>query len=293
MTSPLGAAAAVTASATWAYASTRYAIAAREVSPVRVNLTRMLMAWPVFVALGMLDGSLGRGLAPRNLGWLALSTFCSYAFADSLFFAAARRIGASSALAIASTYPLWAALKGTLVDGEAFGLFRALGTLCCVGGVAAIVKLSDANVASGEGAATRDRLGVPLALITSVLWAGNTISIKAGSVGLSLSTVNAFRYGLAICVLSGFVVAGRAPGATRPPGGWRRIVPAVVLDCLFGSMCFIYGLGATDLAVGSTLSSLAPVLSLPFALWLGAERLTAAKLAAVATTVAGVALLAW
>jgi drug/metabolite transporter (DMT)-like permease len=291
MTSALGAAAALGSSATWAYASTRYALVAREVSPVRVNLARMLMAWPVFVALGLWDGTLGQGLGQRSLSWLTLSTFCSYAFADSLFFAAAKRIGVSSALAIASTYPLWAALKGTLVDGEAFGVYRALGTLCCVGGVAAIVKLSDANQTKADG--TRDPWGVPFAIITSVLWAGNTIAIKAGSVGMSLWTVNAFRYGLAICVLSGLVMMGRAPGPSRPALGWLTILPAVFLDCLVGSVFFIYALTATDLAVGATLSSLAPLISLPFAVWMGAEKLSLPKLAAVVTTVAGIALLAW
>jgi drug/metabolite transporter (DMT)-like permease len=289
MKTPLAAAAALGSSATWAYASARYAITSREVSPVRLSLTRMLMAWPAFVLLEAIDGSLGHGVGPRQLGWLALSTLCSYALADNLFFSAARRIGVSSALAIASTYPLWSALKGTVVDGEPFGPARAAGTLLCVGGVATIVKLGG----SGEAARRGDRFGVVLAIATSFLWAGNTIAIKAGSVGLSLWTVNTLRYGLAICLLSGLVAAGRAPGATRPARGWLPILPAVLLDCLLGSVFFVYGLRASDLAVGATLSSLAPLLSLPFAIRLGAERLTPAKILAVVTTVAGIVLVAW
>jgi drug/metabolite transporter (DMT)-like permease len=300
----LGAAAALASSATWAYASARYAQASREVSPVRVNLVRMAIAWPAFVTIGFVTGTLGHGLTARHLSWLTLSTFCSYAFADTLFFAAARRIGVSSALAIASSYPLWAALKGTIVDGEPFGLQRALGTLLCVGGVAAIVKLTgDTASGAGEAAETDERarrtipgrsaaLGVPLALVTSVLWAGNTISIKAGAIGLAVSTVNSVRYLIAIIVLGTLVLIGRAPGATRPSGGWRTLVPAIVSDCLFGSFFFVYGLRATDLAVGATLTSLAPLLALPIALWLGLERASPPKLAAVVTTVAGIALLA-
>jgi drug/metabolite transporter (DMT)-like permease len=197
----------------------------------------------------------------------------------------------SSALAIASTYPLWAALKGTLIDGERFGPGRALGTLLCVGGVAAIIKTGRA-AAEPEQPGDGRALGVPLALATSVLWAGNTIGIKAGSVGLPFYTVNAMRYGFALAILGGLVLLGRAPGATRPARGWARLVPAIVIDCLVGSACFIYGLTHTDLAVGATLSSLAPLLALPFAVWLGAERLTFAKLAAVIVTVGGIVLLA-
>ena len=133
---------------------------------------------------------------------------------------------------------------------------------------------------------------MPFSLITSVLWAGNTIAIKTGAVGLSLFTVNGVRYSLAILVLGALVLAGRAPGAKRPAAGWLPMLPAIASDCVVGAMMFIYGLTHTDLAVGATLSSLAPLLSLPFAVWLGAEKLSPAKLAAVATTVAGIALLA-
>jgi drug/metabolite transporter, DME family len=293
-TSPLGALAALGSSGTWAYASARYALTAREVSPIRVNLVRMLVAWPFYLGMGLITGTLGHGVLPRHVGWLALSTICSYAFADSLFFAAARRIGVSSALAIASTYPLWAALKGTLVDGEPFGGLRATGTLLCVGGVAAIVRLSSTSAEpASEGTAPPDRLGVPLALVTSALWAGNSISIKAGSLGLSVWTVNSLRYLIAVAVLSTFVLLGRAPGPRSPSRGWVSILPAIVADCVVGSTLFVYGLGATDLAVGATLSSLAPLISLPIAVWMGAERLTAAKLTAVCSTVLGIALLAW
>lgn len=289
MTSPLGAAAALGSSCTWAYASTRYAVAAREVSPVRVNLFRMIYALPFFVAGGLWTGTLGRGLTLRHLGLLLVSTLCSYAFADNVFFAAARRIGVSSALAIASSYPLWAALKGTLIDHQPFGPARAVGTALCVGGVVAIIRLREPPLGD---AAPRDRRGVPLAIATSVLWAGNSISIKAGAAGLSLPTVNAVRYAMAIAILGALVVAGRAAGARGPVGGWRSLAPAMVLDSLLGSVLFIYGLRETDLAVGATLSSLAPLVSLPIAVWLRVERLSPAKVVAVAVTVGGIALLA-
>ncbi len=309
MRDPLGSAAALASSATWAYASARYALASREVSPVRVNFVRVLIALPIFVTCGLVSGGLGQGLGARAVSWLALSTLCSYAFADSLFFAAARRIGVSSALAIASSYPLWAALKGTLIDGEAFGTGRAFGTLLCVGGVAAIIKLGQApqpaasasqpaasaslpEASESQPETPRDRIGVPLAIATSFLWAGNTIAIKSGSLGLSVYTVNSVRYALAVAILAVTVALGRPAGPRRPQRGWLPMLPAVIADCVFGSILFVYGLTHTDLAIGATLSSLAPLLSLPFALWLGVERLSLQKLAAVATTVAGIVLLA-
>ncbi len=284
----IGAAAALMSSVTWAYGSARYAIASREVAPPRVNFVRIAITLPVFLLIGLVDRSLGHGLTLHAVAWLMFSALCSSAFADSLFFAAAQRIGVSSALAIASTYPLWAALKGVLFDHEVFGWARGLGTLCCVGGVVALIRLRT----PASGSTRVDRWGVPLALITSVLWAGNTVGIKAGAVGLSLATVNSVRYAFSFVVLGVVMLSGRVPGPKRPAAGWTPMLPAVFADCVIGSMVFIYGLSHTDLAVGATLSSLAPLVSLPIALRLGAEQLSPAKLAAVATTVLGIVLLA-
>jgi drug/metabolite transporter (DMT)-like permease len=288
VTSPLGAAAAFASSGTWAFASARYSLATREVSAIRVNLARVTVTLPIWLAMGLFQGGLFVGLSVQALGWITLSTLCSYALADSLFFLAAKELGVASAMSIGSSYPLWSAMKGTLVDGEPFGTARALGTLLCVGGIAAIIKLGEKPGETGMGARGR---GILLALATSVLWAGNTIGIKAAAASVSLPTINVVRHTLVIALLGALVLAGRVAGPSRPARGWLPLVPAILTDNLVGSLCFIYGLAHTDLAVGATLSSLAPLLTLPFAIAYGVEKITPAKLAAVTTTVAGILLL--
>src|SRR5258706_5175932 len=144
MAAVVGPLAAFRASVTWAYATTRYSRVSREVGSARVNLTRALTALPVFLLLHALLGSssLLNGVGLLRAGWLLLSVVSSYALADSLFFTASRRVGVTTALSIASTYPLWAALWGTLVESEPFGPQRALGTLLAVSGVVWLVRLA-------------------------------------------------------------------------------------------------------------------------------------------------------
>src|SRR5437868_505010 len=92
----LGALAALGSSATWAYASTRYAQASRHAGSVRVNLARAAVVVPVYVALALATRGLHGAVAGLTLTgalWLLGSVICSYAVADSLFFAAARRLG--------------------------------------------------------------------------------------------------------------------------------------------------------------------------------------------------------
>src|SRR5689334_9775213 len=106
--------AALGSSFTWAFASVRYAQVSREIGSARVNFARALVVGPLYlvVAAALHGSNVAAGMTVGKAGWLALSVVCSYVLADGLFLAAARRTGIATALSIASTYPLWAALVG-------------------------------------------------------------------------------------------------------------------------------------------------------------------------------------
>ena len=125
----LGALASVGSAALWAFASTRYAQASRAVGSARVNLTRATTVLPVFAVATLVTthGHLLAGIDRTRAMWLGLSVLCAYGFADNVFFASARRVGITTALAIASSYPLWAALVGVAWRGERFGVVRVGG----------------------------------------------------------------------------------------------------------------------------------------------------------------------
>jgi drug/metabolite transporter (DMT)-like permease len=225
-----------------------------------------------------------------------LSVLCAYGFADSVFFTAARRVGVTTALAIASSYPLWAALAGALWRGERFGLVRAAGTALCVGGVIALIVLSPRAVEEHAHAHStkRDaREGILLALLTSVLWAGNTVSVKLGATGIAAWHANLIRFFIAWPILA--ATSSLVPRPTKDDAearsAYRALVPVSLAEACVGSSLFVYGLAHTDLAVGATLSSLAPLISVPFALLYREERWSPPRFAAVTATVAGVIIL--
>ncbi len=284
---PLGPLAAFSSSITWAYASAHYARTSRTVSSVEVNVARATTVLPIYLILcfAIAGRHAFSDLTLHGASWLLVSVLCSYVFADNLFFIAARRVGISTALTIASTYPLWAALYGVVLGGEKFGLGRAGGTLLCLGGVIALVQLSHS-----EKTHVRDRIGLLLAFATSVLWSGNTISTKYGSVGLSVLEANAVRYVFSFVLLSG-AVRFVAKSAVPRRKWWVALLPAILADAFLGSILYVYGLGHSDLAVGATLSSLAPLVSVPVAIALGEERWNPARFVAVCATVLGVAIL--
>lgn len=307
----LGPLAALGSSLTWAYGSAVYAQSARRVGSVEVNLTRALLVLPLFALAALLTvgASALQLLSLPRMGWLTLSMICSYGLGDTAFYLAAVRIGTPTALAIGSAYPVWATLLGALTLGEPVGPGRATGTLLCIAGVVWLVLLQ----ARSQGAAAREPgpearprkllVGVLLAVLVSVLWAGNTYAIRRGAQGLPLMLANTIRYGLAVILLfalwlriewkrrrAGTVVAPSERLLGRGPA-LRRFALTAFIEAFIGSSIFVYGLSHSDLSVGAPLSSLAPLFAVPIGLLLGTERLHLRRVAAIALTVAGVILL--
>jgi drug/metabolite transporter (DMT)-like permease len=230
-----------------------------------------------------------------QLGWLVLSTVCSYALGDLLFYMAAQRLGTPTALAIGSIYPLWATAFGVLSLGEKVGPLRGAGTLACMAGVAWLVRLQDRGSSTAAHHRSRRSLlpGVGLALLTSLFWAGNSYSIRRGSVGISFLVANSLRFALSAAAL-GMVdrlASRRGPPATPPVALPRRFYLASVLEGFGGSSIFVYGLAHSDLSVAAPLSSLAPLFAVPIGLILGTEALNIRRLLAIVLTVAGLLLL--
>jgi drug/metabolite transporter (DMT)-like permease len=291
----LGALAALASAALWAFGSTRYALASRTVGSARVNLTRATTVLPIFLVVSLVTtrGHLIAGVSPTRWAWLGLSVVCAYAFADNVFFAAARRVGITTALAIASSYPLWAAVAGTLWRGERFGLLRAGGTALCVGGVIALIMMApQAADEHPHSQSTRReaREGIALALLTSVLWAGNTLSVKMGATGIDPWHANLLRFLIAWPILAATSALTKRPSPddAEARSAYRALIPVSIAEACIGSSLFVYGLAHTDLAIGATLSSLAPLISVPFALLYREEQWSAPRFAAVTATVAGV-----
>jgi drug/metabolite transporter (DMT)-like permease len=294
----LGAAAALLSAALWAFASTRYALASRTIGSARVNLTRATTVLPIFAVATAVTthGHVFAGISGARALWLLTSVLCAYAFADNVFFAAARRVGVTTALAIASSYPLWAALAGALFGHERFGLVRWGGTILCVGGVIALITLAPQAADEHEHAQSSSkeaRQGIALALITSVMWAGNTVATKLGGANLDPWQANLTRF------LWAWPILAATSALTKPMSSDKKaaravylsLVPVSLAEACVGASLFVYGLTHTDLAVGATLSSLAPLMSVPFALFYREERWSAPRFGAVAVTVAGIIVL--
>jgi len=305
----LGPISAFLSSCTWALGTTAYARVGASVPAPAVNATRALIGGPILaLALALRAGPAGAvaslvDVPATSFAVLVVSTLASYGIGDALFLTSTQRLGVPAALAIGSTYPLWAVLAGTLFLGEPAGATRILGVVTVVIGTVMVI-LTGAR-AVGKATSGAERVGRPFthavvpAIGTSWFWAINGIGVRHAGAALPPLVVGTIRLGtaLVLCVALGWVFRPRAPNRVVPwtpfvPwAGLRPVLWVFALESAGGTLLFVHGVSRSPIALGVTLTSLAPVLSLPLAWASGHERPSLAKGLGVAIVTAGVILL--
>jgi uncharacterized membrane protein len=297
----LGPLCAFLASCTWAVGASTYAALAGRASAPAINGTRALIALPALLLILAVDrgpqGAIAAlaSLPPRQVAFLALSIASSYALGDVLLLVAARRLGLPAALAVASTFPFWAAAGGVVILGEPLTALRLLGVVVVVGGTALVLRLS-AGRARAPGEQRGFAMGVAMAVATSLLWAGNGVFLRLGSEGQPalVATTARIACGVILCPLVGFSAAALGRTTTTAFVPWPILRPALwafAVEGIAGTIFFVNGIARSPLILGAVLSSLAPILSVPIAWALRTEPPSAPKALAVVTVSIGVALL--
>lgn len=286
-------------SVTWAIASTQYSRLTSRHSAFSVNFTRALVAFPLYVITVAIMMHWGdpqlyspQSVTSAHITWLGLSIVSSYALGDVLFlWASLSPIGIPGALAIASTYPLWAAVGGWFWRGQTLAVVQIAGLIVVVCGTLLVI-LSGKKQAGESEARMSLVTGVLFAFGSSLFWALNSYSTARGGEGLGAFLGNSIRMGFALllCPLASRVFSGQA-AKVLPKADFRRNLGLFAFEGYGGSFFYLYGLTHAPLAVASVLSSLAPVLSIPVAWLFGTERLSWMKVLGVCLVVTGLVLL--
>jgi drug/metabolite transporter (DMT)-like permease len=289
--------AAFLSSVTWALGSSAYSKISREHSAFSINFSRALIALPFFLVAALIElGFPGFFSAfahlnfPR-LGWYACSIMASYAFGDTLFLWSTRSLGVPGALAISSVFPIWTALGAYLIHGEPLNGFQSAGLVATVGGVILVI-INEPRTHGKVGSVAPTTRGVLLAIACSFFWALNAYSVSEAGRGMSSFVGNTIRmlFALPFCCLmsAAFGVRGRL---VLPARVLRASLWVFVLEAFGGSYFFVYGLSHSPMAIASTLTGLAPVLSVPVALALKIERFSVGRTLGICITVIGLCLL--
>jgi drug/metabolite transporter (DMT)-like permease len=296
----LGPVCAFFSSLTWAIGSTGYSRLSRSHSAFAVNFARALMALPLFiVAVFISTGGIAQGVAAfegvgiTHLGWFTLSMLASYGLGDVLFLWSTQALGVPAALAIASCYPLWNLIAGCF-QGRVPSLEQVVGLMLAVGGIVLVIISNPAGLGSSQ---LRGKQGSPvkgllLGLATSLSWWVNGFALSRVGAELNVAVGSTVR--MVVALLLSFLLSRIFEPESRlvmPAKDLQRSFWLFVVEAFGGSYLFLYGMSHSPLAIGSALSALAPVISVPIAWLIGSEKFSLFRTFGVLMSVAGIGLL--
>jgi drug/metabolite transporter (DMT)-like permease len=209
---------------------------------------------------------------------LIVSIVAAIGVGDTVFFESARAIGLGRAMTIATTYPVGAAFLAAALYGERITTPIAAGTFLTLSGVALIVGVRV------EDRPERLWFGVGTAVVTAMM--------KTPLNEIDPVTAQAIRLPLASALL--FLTPwARGAGAALRTAGRGPLLRIGVLSVItaFSSVLFVASLKYAGVAVGSVLSSTAPLFALPLGVIFLGERMSAWTVLGALVTVAGIVVL--
>jgi drug/metabolite transporter (DMT)-like permease len=268
-----------------------------------------MIALPLFVITAFIvSGGFQEGLQhfqqvrASHWGWFSLSMLASYGLGDVLFLWSTRSLGVPGALAIASSYPIWTLLAGYFLENEAITRSQSFGLVVTLCGLMVVILNAPQPTASESAevdaktqkapAVQFSWMGVFLAFMTSVAWATNSFSVSRGGADLLPPVGNVIRMISALVLSTCFAkIFEPRSSLLLPSKTLSKFMWLFVLDAFIGSYLYMYGLSRSPLALGATLASLAPVISVPLAWLLKTEKFSIFRTLGVCLAVLGVCFL--
>jgi drug/metabolite transporter, DME family len=269
-------------------------IIVRALSPgfnsVTLNAIRTMAAGLLLVAWVLATGGIAELLSVSSTDFvlLALSIVLASSLGDTVFFESSRRVGVAPALTISMTYPLMAALFAATVLGEPVTVRLALGALLTLGGLATIVTARGAQVHDAD----QWWLGFGCAILAALSWAVSAILLKAPLREMDAVTAQALRMPISGALLLATPWARGTAGriAQSSPSVLWRLALLCVLTTI-SSTLFAGGVKYAGVAVGTVLSSTAPMWALMLGVIGFGDRLGVTAAAGLVITVVGIVVL--
>jgi len=285
----LGALCALGSALTWAVITSMVRTLRSGFNSVQLNAIRttaagvLLLGW-VLVA----DGVAGlTSVSARDFVLLVLSIVVASSFGDTVFFEASQRLGVALALTLSMTYPLMAVFFAAGFLGEPVTPRLLVGSVLTLGGLAMIVTSRDTAQDRGQW-----WLGFACAILASLAWAVAAILLKAPLREIDAITAQGMRMpisGLLLFMTPWARGAARRIAQSSPSVRWQLAVLCVLTT--LSSTMFAAGLKYAGVAVGTVLSSTAPMWALPLGYFALGERLTLRAIIGLIVTLIGIMIL--
>jgi drug/metabolite transporter (DMT)-like permease len=263
----------------FAFGSTLFTFAGREIGSPLVNRTRLLMAvsaimvvhWATFGQPLPFDATF------ENWFWLGLSGFIGFVLGDAFLFQAFVMIGPRLSMLMLALHPVIGTMIAWVFLSENLSLLEVTGIFLTVGGVAWVVSRDGvpgvqdrryyfAGILFGLGGA----LGQAGGLVTAKVGLADDFDALSGiAIRLVIATVVIWTYTAA----RGLVPSSFAKLRQHPKSIWF-MAGAVVAGPLTGVYFSLVAVQQAPVGIASALMSLTPIFLLPVGMILFSEKIT-------------------
>ncbi|HEV8538108.1 MAG TPA: DMT family transporter [Bacteroidota bacterium] len=292
----LGELSALATACCWSGSSLSFAAATRSVGTAHVNLTRLIVAAMLLLAVVLLSG-LDARLSNDQLIYLAMSGVVGFALGDTFLFQAFERLGARLTMLIMSLAPAVAAALAYFMLGEGISRTGAIGIGVTIFGVASVV-LDRGDLAQQRSPMHLSRAGIVFGLLAAAGQGGGLVlaklAFREGNVNGFVATM--FRVVASLLVLFPATVLLRK--FKNPVGvfrGERKAFLLTLLGALLGPFLGVVGsivaIQHTSIGIAATLMATTPILMLPLVRMIHHEHISWRAYLGAFVAVGGVAVL--
>ncbi|MDE0044051.1 MAG: DMT family transporter [Candidatus Poribacteria bacterium] len=224
--------------------------------------------------------------------WAAVfgSMLVGVCIGDTIFLLAIKEMGASHASAVGSIQPLTTLLFEWLLLRSPVSWSLFVGSCFVVLGVICLSRGPRRNATASRMPQTEKRfkIGIPLALLTALLWGLSTVLLKAGLTSLTPIQVNSVRLPFVTIILyTTWALGGKKTDKLRK-SSLLLIAGSGLFSMGLGSLLYLIALAKIGPSKTSALISTSPVFSLIMALVFLKERISLRLALGVGLCVAGV-----
>lgn len=275
--------AAVGTSLCFAFGSTLFTFAGRELGAQRVNRVRLLLA---ALMIAIVHWLIFRQLIPvvsaETFSWLAVSGIVGLILGDICLMQAFVLIGPRLSMLMMALAPMFSTVIAWLFLNETLDGQTLLGIVLAVGGVILVVVEPRKDGAPSSVAATGRayRIGLLCALGGSLGQAGGTVLSRIGLAdGFEPLSASLIRLGVAALILWVISLLRGQLGETitalreKPTATWR-MVGGTIAGPVVGVWLSLVAVQRTNVGIASTLTSLTPIFLIPISYFVFKERVT-------------------
>ena len=285
---------AISSALCWATGVVLFKKSGDHISPVALNLFKNTLAICVFVVpLVLMRTPLIPSLSPRS--WLALflSGVIGISVADTFFFMALKKLGASLTAIVDTTYAPCILIQCYFILGESVGWPLLLG--------AALIISAMLVGTAGKRQTHHTRQDVIQGMIIGiagvVLMAGSIVAIKPLLDQLPALWSASFRVCAGTAGLIPIIVLhpqrAQILSVFRPARSWKYAIPASVIGTAMAMLLWIGGMKHTQVSRAALLNQLSTIFIFLLAVFFLKEPLTQRRTVAIVLAFCGAVLVLW